>query len=342
MEKFNIMSINTILSEQKYKILAVDDNENNLKILKMILEKEGYIVDTLTDGTDALNYIKDNRPDLILLDVLMPNVDGYDVCREVKSNETTKRTPIIIISALNQLDDKLRGIELGADEFLTKPINKRELLTRVKTLLKFKHLDSQLESSRNVIMSFAFATDFKDPFRKGHSKRVGMYATECAKMMNLTRDEVTEIEFGAYLHDIGKIGVPTEILQKTDALSEAEYEIYKKHPMLGYEICAPMQAMTRSLSIILHHHEKFNGTGFPDGLAGDKIPLGAQIVAVADSYDIMTHGLLNRPAISAAETVEILKNDSGARFNPEIVNKFLNLPLQDIERLSNIKMFANM
>ncbi len=327
---------------QKYKILAVDDNENNLKILKMILEKEGYSVETLEDGTRAISLIDKLRPDLILLDVLMPGINGFEICREVKENENTKRTPIIIISALNQLDDKLKGIELGADEFLTKPINKRELLTRVKTLLKFKHLDSQLESSRNVIMSFAFATDFKDTFRKGHSKRVGMYATECARIMNLTRDEVTEIEFGAYLHDIGKIGVPTEILQKTDALSEDEYEIYKKHPLLGYEICAPLKAMTRSLSIVLHHHEKYNGTGFPDGLAGDKIPLGAQIVAIADSYDIMTHGLLNRAALPAAEAVDILKNDSGARFNPEIVKKFINLPLQDIERLSSVKMFSNM
>jgi len=336
------MNLANFFGEQKYTIFAVDDNENNLKILKMILEKEGYLVETLHDGTRAISLINEKRPDLILLDVLMPGVDGFEICRAIKENEATKRTPIIIISALNQLDDKIKGIELGADEFLTKPINKRELLTRVKMLLKFKLLDSQLENSRNVIMSLAFATDFKDTFRKGHSKRVGMYATECARLMNLTRDEVTEIEFGAYLHDIGKIGVPTEILQKTDALSEDEYEIYKKHPLLGYEICMPLKAMARSLSIILHHHEKYNGAGFPDGLSGDKIPLGAQIVAIADSYDIMTHGLLNRAALSTSEAIDILKNDSGTRFNPEIVKKFINLPLQDIERLSNVKMFSNM
>ncbi len=336
------MNLANFFGEQKYTIFAVDDNENNLKILKMILEKEGYLVETLHDGTRAISLINEKRPDLILLDVLMPGVDGFEICRAIKENEATKRTPIIIISALNQLDDKIKGIELGADEFLTKPINKRELLTRVKMLLKFKLLDSQLENSRNVIMSLAFATDFKDTFRKGHSKRVGMYATECARLMNLTRDEVTEIEFGAYLHDIGKIGVPTEILQKTDALSEDEYEIYKKHPLLGYEICMPLKAMARSLSIILHHHEKYNGAVFPDGLSGDKIPLGAQIVAIADSYDIMTHGLLNRAALSTSEAIDILKNDSGTRFNPEIVKKFINLPLQDIERLSNVKMFSNM
>ncbi len=334
------MTNSNLFIGQKFKILAIDDNENNLKILKMILEKEGYIVDTLEDGTQAMSIIIEKRPDLILLDVLMPAIDGFEICKLIKENESTRRTPVIIISALNQLDDKLKGIELGADEFLTKPINKRELLTRVKTLLKFKHLDNQLESSRNVIMSFAFATDLKDNFRKGHSKRVGMFSTECARMFNLTREEITEIEFGAYLHDIGKIGIPTEILQKTEALSENEYEIYKKHPLLGYEICSPLEAMTRSLSIILHHHENFNGTGFPDGLSGDKIPFGAQIVAVADNYDIMTHVLINRPAISAAEAIDILKNEAGARFNPEIIDKFINLPLQDIERLSNVKMFG--
>lgn len=334
------MSVNTVASsENKYKILAVDDNENNLKILKMILEKEGYIVETLSDGARAFSCVMQNRPDIILLDVLMPGANGFEICREIKSEESTKRIPLIIISALTQLDDKLKGIELGADEFLTKPINKRELLTRVKTLLKFKRLGSQLENSHNVIMSLAFATDFKDPFRKGHSKRVGLYATECAKAFGMTREEISDIEFGAYLHDIGKVGVPTDILEKTDALSEEEYEIYKKHPLLGYEICAPLEAATRSLSIILHHHERYNGAGFPDGLAGDKIPFGAQIVAVADSFDIMTHGLVNRAAISHGEAVEILRNDSGAKFNPEIVKKFLSLPLQDIERLSNVKMF---
>jgi len=335
------MSFNTILSDHKYKILVVDDNESNLKILKLILEREGYIVEVLIDGELALRWIKNNKPDLVLLDVLMPNVDGFEVCRQVKSDELTKHTPIIIISALSQLDDKLKGIELGADEFLTKPINRRELITRVKNILKFKYMGNQLESFRNVIMSFAFAADFKDVFRKGHSRRVGMYATECAKMFNLNKDEITEIEFGAYLHDIGKIGISTEILQKTDALSEEEYEIYKRHPRLGYEICSPLMAMSRSLLIILHHHERYNGTGFPDGLAGDAIPFGAQIVAVADNYDIMTHGLINRSGISPNEAVEILKADAGLKFNPEIVNKFINLPLQDIERISNVKMFSD-
>lgn len=333
------MSNINMFAEQRFRILAVDDNENNLKILKMILEKEGYSVDTLSDGGRALSFINENRPDIILLDVLMPGADGFEICRAVKNNENTRHIPLIIISALTQLDDKLKGIELGADEFLTKPINKRELLTRVKTLLKFKTLDIQLERSHNVIKSLAFATDFKEPFRKGHSRRVGLYATECAKLLGLTREEVTEIEFGAYLHDIGKVGIPTEILEKTEALSEAEYEIYKKHPLLGYEICSPLEAMTRSLSIILHHHEKFNGTGFPDGLAGDRIPLGAQIVAVADNYDIMTHGLINRAALPVQEAVDVLKNDGGVKFNPEIVSKFINLPLQDLERLSNVKMF---
>jgi len=328
------------MPEPKYRILAVDDNESNLKVLKMILEKEGYIVDTLSRGADALIEIKATKPDLLLLDVLMPDVDGFEICREVKSSEQLRRTPIIIISALNQLDDKLKGIELGADEFLTKPINKRELLTRVKNLLKYKHLDSQLENTRNVIMSFAFAVDLNIPMRKGHSRRVGMYSTECAKMMELSREEITDIEFGAYLHDIGMIGIPSELLQKIEPLTEKEYEIYMKHPNLGYEICAPLESMTRSMGIILHHHEKFNGTGFPDGLAGDKIPLGAQIVSIADSYDTMTHGLLDRNAIPVGEAVEMLKADAGVKYDPEIVKKFIQLPLQDIERLSQVKMFS--
>jgi len=323
-----------------YRLLAVDDNESNLKVLKMILEKEGYIVDTLSNGKIALAQIKATKPDLVLLDVLMPGIDGFEICSEVKSNEQLRRTPIIIISALNQLDDKLRGIELGADEFLTKPINKRELLTRVKNLLKYKHLDSQLENTRNVIMSFAFAVDLKIPLRKGHSRRVGMYATECAKVMKLTREEITDIEFGAYLHDIGMIGIPSNILQKADPRTEEEYEIYKKHPNFGYEICAPLESMTKSMGIILHHHERYNGTGFPDGLAGNKIPLGAQIVSVVDSYDTMTHGLLDRKQITVSEAIDILKADAGVKYDPEIVRNFVQLPLQDIERLSQVKMFS--
>ena len=328
------------LPDPKYRILAIDDNESNLKVLKMILEKEGYTVDTLSNGAVALSEIKATNPDLLLLDVLMPDVDGFEICREVKSNDKLRRTPIIIISALNQLDDKLKGIELGADEFLTKPINKRELLTRVKNLLKYKHLDSQLENTRNVIMSFAFAVDLNIPMRKGHSRRVGMYATECAKIMGLSREEITDIEFGAYLHDIGMIGIPSEMLQKNEPFTEAEYEIYKKHPNLGFEICAPLESMTRSMGIILHHHEKYNGTGFPDGLSGSAIPLGAQIVSIVDSYDTMTNGLLDRKPLGMAEAVEILKSDAGIKYDPEIVKKFIQLPLQDIERLSQVKMFS--
>lgn len=327
-------------AETNYRILAIDDNESNLKVLKLILEKEGYAVDTISNGFDAMPAIRSNRPDLILLDVLMPDIDGFEICREVKSIEYLRRTPIIIISALNQLEDKLKGIELGADEFLTKPINKRELLTRVKNLLKYKAMDSQLENSRNVIMSFAFAVDINNPLRKGHSQRVGMYSTECARAMGLSRDDVQEIEFGAYLHDIGMIGVPSQIVMKSDPMTEEEYEIYKKHPSFGYEICAPLEAIGKSMAIVLHHHERFNGTGYPDGIAGDQIPLGARIVAVADSYDIMTHGLLDRNPITASEASEIIKADSGSKYDPEVVRHFLSLPLADIERLAKVKMFS--
>ncbi len=323
----------------KYKILAIDDNENNLKVLKLILEKEGYEVHIISDGGAALQWVRENKPDLVLLDVLMPDVDGFEICRQIKAADSLKRIPVIIITALNQLDDRIKGIELGADEFLTKPINKRELLARVTNLLKFKKLSSQLESTRNVIMSFAFAVDLIDPHGKGHSKRVGIYSVECAKLLGLSQEMITEIEFGAYLHDLGKIGIPSQILQKTTPLSEEEYEIYKRHVTIGYEICAPLGNLSRSNSIILHHHERFDGLGFPDGLAGDKIPLGSQIVAIADSFDIMTHGLIYREHYSIEEAIELIQNDAGMRYNPDIVKKFVELPLSDLERLSNVKMF---
>lgn len=328
-----------LFNPQNFKILIIDDNENNLKILKLLLEKEGYNVDILSDGTKAFKLIDEIKPDLIILDIMMPNIDGFEICRIIKSDEKTYKIPIIIITALNDLEDKLKGIELGADEFLTKPINRRELLTRVKTLLKFKNLDSKFEKLHNVISSLAFAIDLKEPLRKGHSKRVGIFSVELSKLIGLSKSEIQEVEFGAYLHDVGKVGIPTEILTKIDSLTEEEYEIYKKHPILGYEICAPLEFMSKSLSIILYHHEKYNGTGFPDGLSKDQIPLGAQIVAIADSYDVMRFGITNKNPLDINEAIEILKSDNGNRFNPDLVEKFIKLPLRDIELKLNTQVF---
>ncbi|HLD45794.1 MAG TPA: response regulator, partial [bacterium] len=224
------------------KILVVDDNETNVELICMHLKPYNYDIRKAYDGDQAIKMIIQEEPDLILLDLMMPKISGYEVCQQIKSNPKTALIPIIIITALRELEDKIKAMELGADDFLIKPFNKLELLTRVKSLLRMKQLCDELDHGESVVFALAEALDAKDIYTRGHSERVSKYSVILSRELKLSPVEIEEIKKGTLLHDIGKIGVRDSVLNKVDKLTTEEIAHIRTHPARGYEICKPLKS----------------------------------------------------------------------------------------------------
>lgn len=308
------------------KILVVDDNKVNVELIRAQLKAFPYEVIPAYDGEEALKKVETEQPDLVLLDLMMPKVSGYEVCKAIKQNIKTQFIPVIIITALHELDDKLKAIELGADDFLVKPFNKLELTTRIKSLLHVKTLHDDLDHTENILFSLAAALEAKDVYTRGHSDRVAQYATALAKALSLNPREVEQIRRGALLHDIGKIGVREDVLLKPGKLTPEEMDHIKSHTIRGYDICSPLKTLQEVLPCIRCHHERYDGSGYPDALKGDQIPLKGQITAVADAYDAMTSDRPYRKGFAQELAVKIFEDEiASGQWNPEIVRTFLNL-----------------
>jgi len=311
---------------QQPRILIVDDNKVNIELLKAQLKSYNYTIEMALDGEEALEKISKNPPDMVLLDLMMPKISGYEVCRSIKQNKDTQFIPVIVITALQELDDKLKAIELGADDFLVKPFNKLELITRIKSLLRVKELHDDLDTSESILFSLVEALEAKDIYTRGHSERVSKLSIEMAKKMNVPTRELESIRKGGLLHDIGKIGVREEILLKPNRLTSEEMEHVRSHPRRGFEICQPLKSLEESLTCIRSHHERFDGGGYPDGLKGNEIPLNGMIMAVADSYDAMTTDRPYRKALPQETAVKIFSDEiSSGQWNPEIVKILLKI-----------------
>ncbi|MBI3399174.1 MAG: response regulator [Deltaproteobacteria bacterium] len=295
--------------EASINILVVDDNQDNVELLDALLSSRGYAILKAYNGEDALKIAEEARPHLIILDVMMPRMDGYEVCRRLKTNDKTRFIPVIILTALSDIDieDKIKGIEAGADDFISKPFQKPELLARVRSLVRVKHLLEELEDARNVIFSFATALDFNDPYTHGHSQRVSELSVRLAGFLGLSQQEQNNIRDVGILHDIGKIATDKGVLHKPGALNGKEYEHVKQHPIVGERICAPLDFAKPLLPMIRSHHEKFNGAGYPDGLSGDDIPLGARIISIVDLYDALTSARPYRRGMSQNVALEVMK-----------------------------------
>ena len=305
-------------SEKKYddkifEILLVDDDPLNLKYLEGLLQPIGYSTHRSKNGSEAIYIINNMEIDLVLLDVMMPDMDGFEVCRKIKTNEDTRMIPVILITALDDTETKIRGIDAGADDFISKPPNKAELLARVKSLLRLKRLNNNLTSIENVLFSMAKAVESKDSYTQGHVDRVSQMAISIGKDMGVSNSELEALRFGGILHDIGKMGVPSEILNKPGPLNDEEWEIMKRHPEIGYRICLPLKKnLGNALDIVRHHHEKLDGSGYPDGLRNDEISMVARIMAVADIYDALITDRPYRKGMSMEKTLDILYKEADA------------------------------
>jgi putative two-component system response regulator len=270
------------------RILIVDDESSARAALETLLRREGYDVRDAADGRSALAACSDFKPDLILLDILMPGIDGFEVCRRIKETPETRLTPVVLITGLSDTEDRIRGITAGADDFLSKPIDINELLARTRSLLRLKQYTDELENAEVVLFSLARSIEARDPYTRGHCERLAEMSVMLGQKLGLPDDQIKALRRGGIVHDIRKVVVPDAILLKPGPLSPGEIAVMRKHPVVGERICAPLKTLRLVLPIIRHHHEKRDGSGYPDGLSGEEIPLAARILQLADVYDALT------------------------------------------------------
>lgn len=308
------------------RILVVDDNQHTAHLLREVLGAEGHRVSYASDGLEALLAIHQDPPDLVLLDLELPGVTGYEVCKRLKANPVTRWIPIIILTGQISSDVKLQTWELGADEFLTKPFQCAEVVARCRSLLRVKHLVCQLDSAEAVVFAFARAVEAKSPFTHGHSERVRDYALLLAADVGVPRDEWENLGKGALLHDIGKISVPDAILNKPGKLTAEEYQTVKLHTVQGAHIVEPLRSVRNVIPFIRSHHERLDGTGYPDGLTGDQIPYCVKILSVADIYDSLASKRPYRNAIPHEHCLEILQEEAARKvLDQDLVHAFCEL-----------------
>jgi len=324
----NLISVSTNCQKLQNKnftssVLVVDDDLSIRNGLVFLLRKEGYTPLDARDGQEALQKVHDERPDLILLDMMMPKLNGLEVCRILKSNEDTRLIPVVLITAMHSHDEKIKAIDAGADDFINKPINIAELRARVRSLLRMKHLNDLLDKADNVIAALANAIEAKDKYTEGHNERVSGYSVALAQAAGMPEDEQKALRMAGILHDIGKIGVPDKVLNKPGRLNRDEFKRIFLHPEEGEKILSPLRCLYGVREVVLYHHERYDGTGYPRGLKGEKIPIFARIVAIADSYDAMTSTRPYRHALSREKAIEELENKAGQMWDPVLVKIFV-------------------
>jgi putative two-component system response regulator len=305
------------------RVLVVDDNPSVAQLLEQLLGNEGHAVETARDGIEALACVAQRPPDLILLDLDIPRLDGFEVCRRVKSAAGTRLIPIIIITAQAAFQSKLQAWELGADDFLTKPFHGVEVLARCQCLLRLKALVDERESAEAVVFALARTMEAKSPYTHGHSERVKEFALQLAAQLELPASDRELLAKGALLHDIGKISTPDAILNKPGPLTREEFAIVKDHTWQGAHIVEPLHSLRDAVPLIRWHHERLDGRGYPDVLKGDQIPLLVRVLAVADVFDSLASKRPYRPPMPNRRCLELLReNAAEGGLDPELVECF--------------------
>jgi putative two-component system response regulator len=315
-----------LAGRRKQSILVVDDNLVNAALLKDLLATRGYQAVAVQSAAAAEAEIRRQAPDLILLDVVMPGKSGYEVCRELKADSKTRLIPIVMITGLSAREDRLKGIQAGADDFLTKPISAEELFARVGSLLKLKEFTDELETVDSVLCTLGLSVEARDPYTEGHCERLAKNASDLGTFLGLDEESLLALRRGGYLHDLGKISVPDEILKKGTDLTEAEWAIMKQHPVTGEAICRPLKSLRLVLPIIRHHHEHSDGSGYPDGLHDKEIPLLPRILQVVDIYDALRTARPYKPAFGHGEAAITMRHEAEiGLWDKELVAKFLSM-----------------
>lgn len=309
---------------ERQVILAVDDEAGNLQLLQRILQDD-YRLLLAKDGARALELARDKRPDLILLDVIMPGMGGYEVCRQLKADPATAGIPVIFVTTLNDTDDELRGFDYGAVDYITKPVSPLIVRARVRTHLSLVRIEELRESRLQIIQRLGLAAEYKDNETGLHVIRMSHYAHVLGLAAGMSAAAADDLLHAAPMHDVGKIGIPDSILRKPGKLDADEWEIMKTHATIGAEIIgehqSPILRMAREIALI--HHEKYDGSGYPRGLAKEQIPLVGRIVAIVDVFDALTSVRPYKKAWSVEDAIDYLIEQRGKHFDPALVDLFL-------------------
>ena len=306
-------------------VLVVEDDPANQALLRGILEAEGYRVRVTGDGPAGLRAVAAHPPDLVLLDVGLPGLDGYEVTRRLRGEPANATLPVLLLTGRTGVGEVVTGLEAGADDFIGKPFARAELLARIGSALRLRRALVGMEAAHAVVAALANAVEAKDVPTERHCERLALLGARLGHRADLSGAELDAVTYGALLHDVGKIGVPDAILAKPAPLTEDEWALVRRHPEIGERICAPLASFAAFGPIIRHHHERWDGRGYPDGLRGEQIEPGARIVGLVDAFDAMTHDRPYRPARSTAEALEEIRRLAGRQFDPELVPLFADV-----------------
>jgi putative two-component system response regulator len=307
-------------------ILVADDEPANRELTAERLTAQGLTVITAPDGIRALQELQRSNIDLVLLDVMMPRLSGFQVCQKIKDNPATYLIPVILVTALPEKQDRIEGIQAGADDFLARPVDQTELLARVRSLLKLKQRTDELERAESVLFALARSIEGKDPYTHGHCERLSDYSACLGERVGLSAVELTALRRAGVGHDIGKIAIPDAVLLKPASLTKEEWKIVRQHPIVGERICAPLKSFRLVLPIIRHHHERCDGSGYPDRLRRNDIPVTARVLQIVDVYDALTTDRPYKPAFSITNALQTMKEEvAKGWWDAEIFDQFERL-----------------
>jgi putative two-component system response regulator len=291
-------------------ILIADDDETSSRFLKRLLTREGHHVSVVDSGDAVLSSCSSHPPDLILIDLVAPQGHGFEVCRQLKENTATRFIPVVIVTSQSEKEDRLKGIDAGADDFVTKPFETAELYARIRSLIRLKRYTDDLESAEAVLLGLGATIEARDPCTRGHCQRLARYATSLGRLLGLDDSDLSALERGGFLHDIGKIAVPDAVLLKEGKLDPQESRVMQEHPIVGDALCSGLRSLNTVRPIVRHHHERLDGSGYPDGLRNAQVPLLAQIVSIVDIFDALTTERPYRNARPQGEAFDILSTEA--------------------------------
>ncbi len=314
------------MSEKHGVVLAVDDDPGALEAIAEALGSLGYEVWQALDGPSAISIAREMSPDVILLDVLMPGMDGYEVCRQLKEETSTQLIPVVFLTGQGSREAHIAGLDAGATDFLNKPCELTDLHVRVRNLVSFRRLTQELDSAEEMVFTIGRTVEARDEGTGDHCDRLAKLVVKIGERLRLAKEDVKSLMRGAYLHDLGKVGVPDAVLLKPGGLTDEEKTIMRRHVEIGVEICSPLRSLRPVLPIIRHHHERFDGSGYPDQLSGEQIPYLARVFQIADVYDALTSDRCYRPAMRVPDALDIIRTETASGWwDPEVVHAFITL-----------------
>lgn len=323
-----------IIAQAPYRVLVVDDMETNRLLIKGMLQPSRYMVAEATDGRGALSLLASQQFDVVVLDVMLPDIDGFEVCKTIRSNPDLHLLPVIMLTTLDSPDSLVRGMEAGATDYISKSFNSVELTAKVAAAAEKKRTTDRLDDTESVLFALARMVEAKDETTGNHCDRLSYMAMVFGHELGLDYDDLDALRRGGVLHDIGKLGIPDSILFKQGTLDEEEWNLMRRHSEIGASLCAPLRTMRKTRDVVRFHHEKWDGSGYPFGLKGEKIPFLARVFQIVDVYDALASERPYKPAWPQQKIIEVMKEETArGLWDPELMARFMEIVLSRPELL---------